>query len=242
MQWKPIEGYDGLYLISDEGKVFSARSEKILKAGYSNGGYKHIELNVNGVAHKHFIHRLVAEAFIPNPDNLPVVNHKDENPANNRADNLEWCTYEYNSNYGTAIERRLLHRVYETGGEHASAKKVYRYDLNGNFISEYDSVAEAAEATGLNRKSISKACCGGLKKYAECVWSYNKQFSYDDHKHYENRNGTVYMYDLSGNLIKEYNSPDEMRADGLSPANVNRVCRGERKTYNNFIFTRKADT
>ena len=240
MKWKPI--YDGLYLLSDEGKVFSARSGKLIRTSFTKEGYERVEINIGGVPYRHFVHRLVAENFIPNPDNLPVVNHKDENPANNCVDNLEWCTQKYNINYGTCIERRVAHTEYKSGGDNVRAKKVYRFDLNGNFISEYDSVAEAADATGLNRKSISKACTGGLKKYAECVWSYNKQFSYDDHRHYENRNGTVCMYDLSGNLIKEYNSPDEMRADGLDPRNVNRVCRGERKTYNNFIFTRKADT
>lgn len=240
MKWKPI--FDGLYLISDEGKVFSTRTERVLKQIWSKEGYARVEINIDGIAKKHLVHRLVAEAFIPNPNNLPVVNHKDENPANNSVDNLEWCTYEYNSNYGTAIERRLLHRVYETGGDHAGAKRVYRYDLNGTFLAEYNSVADAAEKTGLNRKSIAKACSGGLKKYSECVWSYNNEFHYDDHKHYENRKGIICMYDLAGNLIKEYGSPDEMRADGLDPRNVNRVCRGERKTYNNYIFTVKADT
>lgn len=239
MKWKPI--FDGLYLISDTGKVFSTRTERILRPSWNKDGYARIEINIDGDATKYFVHRMVAEAFIPNPDNLPIVNHKDENTSNNCADNLEWCTYKYNSNYGTAVERRLLHRVYETGGDHPRAKAVYCYDLDGNLLAEYDSVASAAKATGFNRKSISKACSGGLKKYMERVWSYDNHFHYDDHKHYENRSGTVFMYDLAGNLIKEYNSPDEMRADGLSPANVNRVCRGERKTYNNYIFTRKAD-
>lgn len=240
MEWKPFCG--GLYLISDDGRVFSARTAKVLKTSRTPQGYESIEININGEARKYFVHRLVAEAFIPNPDNLPIVNHKDENPKNNRVDNLEWCTYKYNSNYGTCTERRLQHRVYETGEDHPGAKRVYQFDLDGNLLGEYGSVADAAKQTGLSRKSISKACAGGLKKYSECVWSYNGTFHYDDHKHYENRNGIVCMYDLAGNLIKEYGSPDEMRADGLDPRNVNRVCRGERKTYNNYIFTRKADT
>lgn len=241
MEWKPIKEFDGLYLISDDGKVFSVRTNKTLRT-FISSGYERLELNIDGKAQKHFVHRLVAETFIPNPDNLPCVNHKDENPLNNHADNLEWCTYEYNSNYGTCISRRVANTEYKSGGDNAKAKKVYRYDLSGNLIAEYGSVSEASDATRLSRKSISKACSGRLKKYANNVWSYTNEFHYDDHKHYENRNGTVYMYDLSGKLIKEYNSPDEMRADGLIPANVNRVCRGERKTYNNFIFTRKADT
>lgn len=240
MEWKPI--FDGLYFVSDSGKVFSARTARLLKTGRTREGYENVEINIDGVARKCFVHRLVAEAFIPNPNDYPIVNHKDENPRNNHADNLEWCTYKYNSNYGTCTERRLQHRVYETGEEHPKSKGVYQFDLQGNLIGTYGSTYEASRKTGLNAKSIAKACSGGLKKYSDCVWSYDGTFHYDDHKHYENRNGTVCMYDLSGNLIKEYNSPDEMRADGLDPRNVNRVCRGERKTYNNFIFTRKADT
>ena len=89
MRWKPIENYDGLYLISDEGKIFSVRTEKILRTDINRAGYERVELNVNGIAQKHSVHRLVAENFIPNPDNLPCVNHKDENPRNNHADNLE---------------------------------------------------------------------------------------------------------------------------------------------------------
>lgn len=238
MKWEALKEYDGLYLISDTGKIFSVRTNRIMRTEYTKEGYERVEININGVPHRHFVHRLVAETFIPNPDNLPVVNHKDENPRNNNVDNLEWCTHKYNINYGTCIARRVAHTEYRVGSKNINAKRVYQFAMDGSPVAEYGSVAEASEQTGLNRKSISKACCGKLKKYSEYFWSYTNEFSYDDHKHYENRNGTVYRYDLQGNLIKEYNSPDEMRADGLSPANINRCCRGERKTYLNNIFTR----
>ena len=238
MKWQPIKEYDGLYLISDSGIVFSARTGKQIQPQINKKGYVRVELNLNGIEKKYYVHRLVAEAFIPNPDNLPCVNHKDENPRNNNADNLEWCTHEYNSNYGTCIERRVANTEYKNGGHHPQAKRVYRYGLDGQLLAEYGSVADASEETGFNRKSIAKACSGGLKKYMDCVWSYEPTFHYDEHKHYENRSGTVYRYDTKGNLIKEYNSPDEMRADGLDPKNVNRCCRGERKTYLGDIFTR----
>lgn len=237
MEWKPIEKYDGLYLISDTGLVFSVRTNKILKTQHSYG-YERVELNVNGKAQKELVHRLVAEAFIPNPDNLPCVNHKDETPWNNYVDNLEWCTYEYNSNYGTCIERRINHTEYKHGAERPGARKVYQFDMQGNLVAEYPSVADAANETGFDRKSISKACLGGLKKYRDFVWSYDGTFQYDPHKHYENRNGRVYRYDLQGNLIKTYDSPDEMRADGLNPNHVNRVCKGVRKSYMNCVFSR----
>ena len=77
------------------------------KASGSRTKYKRVNLCINGVGHKKTIHRLVAEAFIPNPNNYPCINHKDENKENNNANNLEWCTYKYNSNYGTCRERTL---------------------------------------------------------------------------------------------------------------------------------------
>lgn len=97
--WKPIDGYEG-YLVSDDGRVWSSK-RGIELAQEEKKGYLNVYLyNRDG---RKFIgvHRLVAIAFIPNPDNLPEVNHKDENPMNNRVDNLEWCTAKYNSNYGT---------------------------------------------------------------------------------------------------------------------------------------------
>lgn len=116
--WKPIKGYEGLYEISNKGRVKSlARyykafgyrkiriEEKIMSPVESPQGYYQIGLSKEG-AKKHVqIHRLVAQAFIPNPQNLPFINHKDENKKNNCIDNLEWCTPEYNVNYGSGIAR-----------------------------------------------------------------------------------------------------------------------------------------
>lgn len=241
MEWKSVDRYNGLYLISDTGKVFSVQTNRIMKTHHIKNGYEKVEMTINGKARKEFIHRLVAEAFIPNPDNLPCVNHKDEDPRHNDVSNLEWCTYEYNTNYGTNIERRVEHTAYKRGGDNVGAKRVYQYDMQGNLVNEYPSVADASIATGYNKKSIAKACSGGLKKYQNYVWSYDGSFKYDSHKHYENRKGTVFRYDLQGNLLKTYNSPDEIRADGLNPDFVNRVCIGRRKTYMNCIFKRNAE-
>lgn len=107
--WKDIPGYEGLYQVSNLGNIRSLKyaggnKVKLLKQATTNG-YKQVQLSKNGKGKNHLVHRLVAIAFIPNPNNLPVVNHKDENPSNNNVDNLEWCTQEYNINYGTRNER-----------------------------------------------------------------------------------------------------------------------------------------
>lgn len=104
--WKDIKGYEGLYQVSNLGRIKSLgnlqnRKEKLLKVNIYNG-YCIVYLYKNNKKKSYLCHRLVAEAFIPNPDNLPQVNHKDENKLNNRVDNLEWCTSKYNVNYSSA--------------------------------------------------------------------------------------------------------------------------------------------
>ena len=109
--WRDIKGYEGIYQISNKGRVKSLNyrrtgKEKILKPGKTKPGYLCISLYKKGEKCKCFsIHRLVAQAFLPNPDNLPIVNHKDENKLNNNVENLEWCNSEYNLNYGNRNER-----------------------------------------------------------------------------------------------------------------------------------------
>ena len=101
--WKDIQGYEGQYMVSNLGRVKSFKKNSngnILKISDDGNGYKQISLYKNGKSKTWKIHRLVAIAFIPNPNDLPQVNHKDEDPSNNCVDNLEWCDGKYNSNYG----------------------------------------------------------------------------------------------------------------------------------------------
>ena len=102
-KWKHIAGYEGLYLVSNLGRVRNA--EKVLKPTLNSKGYERVGLHKNGRLKTVYVHRLVAEAFVPNPEKLPQVNHKDENKRNNHADNLEWCTPLYNNTYGKKNER-----------------------------------------------------------------------------------------------------------------------------------------
>lgn len=111
--WKDIAGYEGLYQVSNEGNVRTTKRQGskggLLKISVSDKyavNYCYVRLCKNGMNKSFWIHRLVAQAFIPNPDGLPQVNHKDQNPSNNMVDNLEWCTLEYNNNYGTVRERQ----------------------------------------------------------------------------------------------------------------------------------------
>lgn len=234
-QWKNVVGYEGSYLISSLGRVFSISSNKVLKTYINKLGYERIEFNVGGTNRKYFVHRLVAEAFVPNPSNLPIVNHRDENPSNNKADNLEWCTHKYNLNYGTCIQRRVAHTAYKHGADHAQSKKVYQFDLKGNFIKEYGSAGEAANETGLERKSICKCGTGHLKTYGGYVWKYTNKFELEPKK-CTPRKGAVLMFDMNHNLLKRYDFAKQVIEDGFKYSSVCRCCRGERNHYANHIW------
>ena len=117
--WKDIKEYEGLYKISNIGNVYSVKRKKVMSPRYNKArGYLDVLLTRNKKRKRFYIHRLVAKEFILNPNNYPIINHKDENKLNNNMENLEWCTVKYNNNYGNAKEKRTLalrKRKNETG-------------------------------------------------------------------------------------------------------------------------------
>lgn len=164
--WKDVAGYEGLYQVSDRGNVRSRRrrgsSGGVLKPKVNRDGYLYIVLYREGEWKPILIHRLVAQTFIPNPLNLPQVNHKDEDKTNNAANNLEWCTVKYNSNYGTCQARKAA----------KCSKVVLQYDKEGNFVREWTSTREVERQTGFAQSHISKCCRGELKSAYGFIWKY----------------------------------------------------------------------
>ncbi len=151
-EWRDIEGYEGLYQVSNLGRVksFNYRGHKgnigILKPRLDGKKYETIALYKDGKPKYVRIHRLVAQAFIPNPNNLPQVNHKDENKTNNDMKNLEWCTNEYNHNYGTRNKRVSK----------ALSKKVVCITTGEIF----DGIREAGRKYNISSGSITECCQG----------------------------------------------------------------------------------
>ena len=146
--FKDIKDYEGLYQVSNLGRVYSIRNNKILKPKLNKCGYLSVNLKYKGSHVTKSIHRLVSQAFIENPYNFPQVNHKDEDKTNNCVDNLEWCTAKYNINYGTCRERTAQH----------FRKPVLMFDLNNNFIKEFNSAAEAGSYVNGNSSNIIGCC------------------------------------------------------------------------------------
>ena len=137
-EWKKIPGYEGLYEVSNMGNVRNVRRNKLLRLSKTNNRYIRVSLCKNGIKTGLTVHRLVAEAFIPNPDNLPEVNHKDEDKTNNRVENLEWCDHKYNMNYGTRnirAKETAIKNGYYTGLSKEEYRKKYR-DKNKEKIRE----------------------------------------------------------------------------------------------------------
>ena len=161
-QWKTIQGYE--YEVSTEGRIRNKKTGRILKLGKNNRGYLNVILYKNGKQKNFLVHRLVAIAFIPNPDNLPQVNHINENKEDNSVDNLEWISHKNNACHGTRGER-----IAKTRKEKGSCcKKVYCYELDQTF----DSIKEAERETGILVASIYQCCRGISKTAGKMHWKY----------------------------------------------------------------------
>ena len=160
--WVAINGYENIYEINELGEVRRIETGNVLKGHLSSDGYRRIGLTVSGKTKLFLVHRLVANAFIPNPNNYPCVNHKDENKSNNSINNLEWCTYRYNLNFGTRNIR----------ANHSRKKPILQFSKNGDFIREWDSVTDLKGATGMDISHVS-SCCRGKRKTANGYrWQY----------------------------------------------------------------------
>ena len=158
-KWADIPNFKN-YQVSNIGNVKNSRG-KILLQDTDKCGYRRVTLYSDGKP-KHFVvHKLVALCFIPNPYNFPCVNHKDENPSNNAVENLEWCTYSHNINYGNRTYKVRQH-----------ARKVAQCDFNGNVLATYISVNFAADIMKVDPSNIYKCCRGELAHIYGFKWQY----------------------------------------------------------------------
>lgn len=164
-EWKHIDGYGGKYEVSSTGDIRTIRRQgtnaRILKQHVDKNGYRLIALCKDGKYKTHLVHRLVANAFINNPNDYPCVNHKDEDKSNNCVENLEWCTYSYNNTYGTIKERASQKRYKPCIGTWPDGHK-----------ESFNSCTLASKATGIAQGNIWGACNGLWRKAGGVIWQY----------------------------------------------------------------------
>ena len=220
--YKDIKGYEGLYQISNLGNVINKNGKK-KKLTKNADGYLRVSLSKNNKKKWFFVHRLVAEAFIPNQKELPFVNHRDELKTNNCVSNLEWCNSKYNNSYGTRLERFSK----------SISKQIYQYDFNGELIKIWKSVTEAKN-NGFNETCIVDCCNGKQKSHAKYIWSYKplqltaeelEDIKKSALKRYSKK---VYQRDLNGNIVKIWESTSECRKNGFY--NIPACCNDKHKT------------
>ena len=176
--WRDVVEYEGLYKVSNLGRVMSCErhvnvcgggkrlvKSKILKPFSCPGGYLEVNLWKNNKVKTTMIHRIVAKAFISNQNNLPEVNHKDENKKNNCVDNLELCTSKYNANYGSRTQKMK---------DKKETKPVFMISKDGEVLKRFNSLGDAARETGVDISAIIRVCKGKQKTSMGYRWAYAK--------------------------------------------------------------------
>lgn len=176
--FKDIAGYEGLYQVSNLGRVKRVENkrcdghhilkEKILKNEIKKTKYVYVHLCKNGKVKGFRVHRLVAETFIPNPENKSQVNHINCDKTDNRVENLEWCTASENQQH--CVDNGL--RVMKKGKECTSSKPILQYDLDGNFVREWDCIADAERELKIHTTNISRVCKGIYSQTHNYIFKY----------------------------------------------------------------------
>lgn len=245
--FKDVLGYEGLYQVSNYGRVKSLERRNIFYCGLRkeylerpvkdkflkirNGvhGYQVTCLTKNGICKNKFIHRLVAESFIPNPENKPQVNHKDGNKKNNCVDNLEWCTAKENSRH--AIKTGLKKKY--------NNKRVEQYSLDGKYIKTWNSITEFYKENNLNLKSsgITVSCKSKIKSAFGYLWKYEGDSKIIISKKYSYRGKSINQYDLNNNFLKKWDNAKLIQIElEYNPMYIRACCRKHQKTAFGYIW------
>lgn len=245
-QFKWIKGFEGIYKVSNFGRIISVdRKDRFnrqvggeLKQAKAKG-YFFVGLYKNGKGVQRYVHRLVAEAFIPNPENKPCVDHIDTNKENNHVSNLRWVTYKENMNNPLTREWVADHPQdpnKKRGINNPYSIRVAMYDMDMNFICTFDSLSAAGRGIGVTDGSIHKVCVGERSHCGGWI------FRYVDCEHFVMpKRKTVYkgipviQMDLDGNFISEYESAKAAaEALGICAPNISKACHGVKNPYKGY--------
>ena len=229
--WKDIKNFEGIYQISNLGQVKAINYKKtgkkrILKQADNGYGYKTVHLTNNGKGKMFTVHRLVAETFIPNTSNKPIINHIDGNKSNNKVENLEWCTYKENTIHAWLNGLSDFSEEQKEKLKHSKRYKrpINQYDLNGNFIKRWESIIEVQRKLKISNGCIYR-CCKGEKGQ-----THGYKWQYADNK-------KIYQYDLNGKLIGRWISATEIERElKINKSLISKCLNKHRKTAKGFIW------
>lgn len=174
---RAIKGYPGYYA-RDNGEIWSVKrgAPRRLIPTLNHKGYERVKLSLNGKSKTITVHQLVARTFIPNPENKPQVNHKDENKRNNNVKNLEWCTCLENVRYGTGIVRSANSRkgikINNRKVIESNKKPIFQLDESNTILKIWSSIAEASRELNIHDGHISACCKGKRKTCGGFKWRY----------------------------------------------------------------------
>lgn len=252
--WKPVRGYEGYYEISNFGKVRSLDrvvkqgscmrkvKAKIIKIYIGPYGYPCVSLCRDRKTRCIPIHRLLAKAFIPNPENKPFIDHIDTDKTNYRLNNLRWCTQKENMNNPLTLAfckkrvytKEIIEKIKKTKiarKTKTAPKKVYQFDKNGNFIDEFNSIIEAGIKNNISKTLISRCCHKQSMTAGGYLWSFDKN-DVPIYKVTRKNVKPIYQYDRNGIFIKKWDSvSDAIKATGIVNISRSAKCENPRGKY-----------
>lgn len=239
--WKQIKGFEGYYEVSNFGNVrsidryvYQQGREQLYKgvqiSPYKiNSGYLCVRLSKGNKKKGYLVHRLVAEAFIQNPQSLPQINHKDENKHNNNIENLEWCTLSYNASYGTLPQKK----------KEKFGHRVCQYDNRGSFLRTFTSSREAERETNIRHSEILDCCKHLAHTAGGYIWRFKKETNENpvDPVTYKTAPRSVSQYDKDMNLVATYKSICQAaKENDLKAENIGACCRGKSVTLKGYYW------
>lgn len=245
--WKDVVGYEGLYQVSNMGRIKSLKYKRrniphITNYKPNQFGYIRVQLTKNGERKGMHVHRLVYEAFVgkvpkwiatAKGDERMEINHKDENKSNNCVWNLELITAKENVNYGTGIARRS-----KTQTNKRNSKKVYQYTTCGELVKIWPSTMEC-NRNGFYFSNVAACCVGRRKHYKGFLWSYEPMSKEQCYLLRTYNDYAVYQYTKNGELIKKWKNASECERNGYNKVCVRRCCRGKQSLHKGYIWSKK---